>query len=73
MNIQEGTIGGYIDMEQSGYSLVGVIGFNSGNSGYTLSQISVGANRVYLAARNTSLPGATGTLDVSLYGLYIKK
>ena len=59
-------------MEQSGYSFLGIVGFNSGNSGYTLSQISVGENRAYFAARNVSLPNATGTLNVSLYGLYIK-
>lgn len=67
-----GVVSGNVDMAQEGYSLLGVIGFNPGNSNYVINQITVGKNNLYFSCRHINNNTASGEINASFLGLYIK-
>ena len=71
-DVANGTASGSVDMSQQGYTLLGVIGFNPGNSNYVINQITVGQNNLYFFCRHINNATASGEILASFLGLYIK-
>lgn len=70
--VANGTASGNVNMSQEGYTLLGVIGCNPGNSNYVINQITVGQNNLYFSCRHINNAAASGEIIASFLGLYIK-
>ena len=71
-NVINGEAADTVDMSQDGYTLLGVIGCNPGNSNYVINQITVGRNNLYFLCRHINDTTVSGEISASFLGLYIK-